>query len=359
MTQDRHGRRRTAAPHSLPGLGVVGCGRVWEAAHAPALARSRAWRLAAAWDPEPQRREEVLRRHPGTQWAESLEALLMRRDVEAVLVCAPPAAQPGIVERALMRGKHVLVEKPLGTGARQMEALQARARESGRLVWIGYTRRFREPYRRLRRLIPGAPARAGGVLRFELAVDPGRWGARTPYLGQASQGGDVLADLASHQVDLLGWLLGWGVRSVRAEPAGAGGVRIGLEWSDGPTAECRAIHGKRYVERLVWRMPAQGVVICHGGGCRRLPGGWGPGYRAWARAATFAHLALCRLTGRPNHTQHSFTNQLSAFARAVAGGGSAASAAGLEDALAVWRILEAARRSLAAGGSPETITTTE
>jgi len=32
MTQDRHGRKRTAAPHPRPVLGVVGCGRVWEAA---------------------------------------------------------------------------------------------------------------------------------------------------------------------------------------------------------------------------------------------------------------------------------------------------------------------------------------
>lgn len=357
-TRSGAGQARDAADPRPPlGLGVVGCGRVWEAGHAPALKLSGAWRLAAAWDPRPEAGERLRRSHAGVAWAASLEELLGRRDLDAVLVCTPPAQQAAVVSQALGQGCHVLVEKPLGTCAAQAADLLRLAGKCRRQVWVGYTRRFREPYRRLKWWMERAGTGAGGEIHCELAVDPGRWGAVTPYLGQSSLGGDVLADLAAHQVDLLGWLLGRRPRAVMAAMPRPGAVFLDLEMASGPRLTCLAVHGKHYVENLVWRPSHGAAVICHGGGCQHLPRGLRRGNRAWGRAGTFMHLSFCRLTGRPSHTLRAFARQLSAFARAVQGGLPAESGAGLEDALAVWQVLEAARRSLAAGGRRELVST--
>jgi len=43
----------------------------------------------------------------------SLDALLSREDIKAVIVVLPILAQPGIIQKALSKGKHVLSEKPI------------------------------------------------------------------------------------------------------------------------------------------------------------------------------------------------------------------------------------------------------
>ena len=55
--------------------------------------------------------------------AHSLEGLLEREDVAAVIVCLPILAQPEVIYKALTAGKHVFSEKPIAkdvTTARQM-----------------------------------------------------------------------------------------------------------------------------------------------------------------------------------------------------------------------------------------------
>src|SRR5690606_11765708 len=45
--------------------------------------------------------------------AESLEAMLARRDIDAVIILTPPNARREIVAAAAAAGKHILLEKPL------------------------------------------------------------------------------------------------------------------------------------------------------------------------------------------------------------------------------------------------------
>lgn len=55
----------------------------------------------------------------------SLDDLLRRDDVAAVVVALPILSQPGVVEKALRAGKHVLSEKPIAGDVAGAEALLA------------------------------------------------------------------------------------------------------------------------------------------------------------------------------------------------------------------------------------------
>ncbi|KAI9105521.1 hypothetical protein DFS34DRAFT_15811 [Phlyctochytrium arcticum] len=66
----------------------------------------------------------------------SLDALLTRKDIEAVTVCLPIAMQPAVVGRALKAGKHVLSEKPVSaTVADGYQAIKQHQETCSKLIW--------------------------------------------------------------------------------------------------------------------------------------------------------------------------------------------------------------------------------
>ena len=68
--------------------------------------------------------------------------LLSRKDIEAVLICTPPAFHPQITIEAARQGKHVFCEKPMAmTSARCMEMLEA-TEKAGVIFQVGYMLRF-------------------------------------------------------------------------------------------------------------------------------------------------------------------------------------------------------------------------
>src|SRR5262245_19765029 len=72
-------------------LGIVGCGRVVECYHLPALKSSPDWQLVAICEPLAERREWVQQRYPGLPAFASLTELLNGSAAEALLIATPPA----------------------------------------------------------------------------------------------------------------------------------------------------------------------------------------------------------------------------------------------------------------------------
>ncbi|HEY5490346.1 MAG TPA: Gfo/Idh/MocA family oxidoreductase [Gemmatimonadaceae bacterium] len=75
----------------------------------------------------------------------SLEALL--DEVDAVSIAVPTPAHFAVAMRALERGKHVLIEKPITTTLAEADELLALARTKGALVQIGHIERFNRAIR--------------------------------------------------------------------------------------------------------------------------------------------------------------------------------------------------------------------
>jgi predicted dehydrogenase len=83
--------------------------------------------------------------------------LLASPDVDAVMVLANGAHRK-FVEPALSAGKHVFVEKPLGFSASDTQHIADAARRSGRLLMVGYHKRFDPAYQRARVEVQGLEA---------------------------------------------------------------------------------------------------------------------------------------------------------------------------------------------------------
>lgn len=92
-------------------------------------------------DPDNQTSLRALAEHLGTR-AMSGEEILRRDDVHALIVEPWTYEMVDTAIRALEAGKHVLVEKPGGSNARDLQRLVDAAHACGRVVQVGYNFRF-------------------------------------------------------------------------------------------------------------------------------------------------------------------------------------------------------------------------
>ena len=136
----------------MPGMarlrvGVLGLSHdhVWN--NLAALAAGDLGHLVAAADPDPRLRERLRAVHGGVALHETFEALLERRDLDAVLVFADNRASADLGVRALGRGLAVMLEKPMAADLAGAEALLAAARAARLPLMVNWPTAWRPALR--------------------------------------------------------------------------------------------------------------------------------------------------------------------------------------------------------------------
>jgi predicted dehydrogenase len=157
------------ARHPRLRLGIAGGGLITQVAHLPVLATLDAsYRVEALADPSQRVRAALQLRWDIPRTYPDHQSLLEQGGIDALLVCSPNASHAPVVLDALAAGVDVLVEKPLCLAPGDADAIVAAARRRGRIVQVGYMKRFDPAYERLF----AAPPRA--LRRVETTtVDPG------------------------------------------------------------------------------------------------------------------------------------------------------------------------------------------
>ncbi|WP_225642536.1 Gfo/Idh/MocA family protein [Streptomyces werraensis] len=122
-------------------IGVIGAGRIAQAAHLPALARADGAQLVAVCDPSMKLAGHVARRYEVPGYT-NIDDLLADDAVEAVIVAVPDRLHLPLASQALRAGKHVLVEKPLAGTVAEAETLQEVAVETGLHLQVGAMKRY-------------------------------------------------------------------------------------------------------------------------------------------------------------------------------------------------------------------------
>jgi phthalate 4,5-cis-dihydrodiol dehydrogenase len=195
------------------GIGILGLGRVARG-HASAVQRAGNARLAAVCDIDPARVERFTGEF-GCAGETSLDALLARSDVDAVLVALPHGLHEEATIAAAKAGKHIMVEKPMAMDVGACDRMIAAAREAGVQLFIAHTERFIPATRVAKEIL--ASGRVGTpVMATDVWYQPFRRETRQPWMLDRSRGGGFLQMAGSHMIDRLVFLLDSPVRSVRA-----------------------------------------------------------------------------------------------------------------------------------------------
>jgi len=186
-------------------IGLIGAGRMG-AYHVETWERVPAGRLTAIADPDEAVARGRIGRRP-IEWVGDYRWLLERADVDAVCICTPSEHHARVALDAIAAGKHVFVEKPIAIALEDGLRMAAAARMAGLKLVVGHVERFNPAVGKLAELI--REGRIGRVFRAH-ATRVGPLPARIQDTG-------VAIDLATHDLDLMQFVLGRDISSIYAE----------------------------------------------------------------------------------------------------------------------------------------------
>jgi phthalate 4,5-cis-dihydrodiol dehydrogenase len=135
--------------------------------------------------------------------------------VDAVYISTPHQFHAEHTRLAAAAGKHVLVEKPMALTLADCDAMIEAAGRAGVALVVGHSQSFEQPIMRARAIIASG---AYGALRMLTSFNytDFLYRPRRPEELDTAQGGGVIFNQAPHQVDVIRYLGGGLVRSVRA-----------------------------------------------------------------------------------------------------------------------------------------------
>ena len=173
-------------------VGVIGAGGVAQVEHIPNLLKlHRQFKILGVYDPSRKTRAFVGEEFGLATFAD-LDGLLAM-PLDAVVIASPDALHWEQALAAFARGLHVFCEKPLCYSAGDIDDLIAARDRAGKVLQVGYMKRFDPSYEAALKMLPGT-ARTLRYISVEVN-DPDAW----PFVRHQStcRGDDVAVDLVA------------------------------------------------------------------------------------------------------------------------------------------------------------------
>ncbi|MCU1691542.1 MAG: oxidoreductase domain protein [Frankiales bacterium] len=326
-------------------VALVGYGLAGRAFHAPVLTQVTGLLLTTVVTSSADRAAQARADVPGVEVRPSVEGL----DADVVVLATPNRSHVPLGRQLVEAGLPVVVDKPLARTAVEGLALVEAAERAGVLLTVFHNRRWDADVRTAARLL--AEGSLGEPQRLETRFERWRPAPGTGWRESADpeEGGGLLLDLGSHQVDVAQQLLG-PVVQVYAE---LDARRPGAAVEDDVMLALTHASGARSTHWL-------SATAAHRGPRLRLLGGRAAyvaqeldlqeaalraGLPAWDAATTDGLLVAGDDVRRVASERGDYRLFYAGLERALRGQGPVPVAP--RDALAVLRVLDAARRSAA------------
>lgn len=185
-------------------VGVVGCG-YWGPNFVRNFSKASRCTMAAVADSNPARLDYMRSTFPNLEIVKDAQDLIVRPDLDAIVVATPVRSHYDLAKMALLHGKHVLVSKPMTQSSVHAEELLLLARQKERILLVDHTFLYSGPVRKIRQLID----------KHELG-DIYYYDSVRVNLGLFQTDVNVLWDLAAHDFSIMLYLINSKPMSVSA-----------------------------------------------------------------------------------------------------------------------------------------------
>ena len=194
-------------------FGIVGLGRA-ATSMLPSITRHAGVKVTAGVDLRKEAREKFQSEFQAEVY-ERVEDLCASKDVDAVYIATPHEFHAEHVIMAAQCHKHVIVEKPMALTIEECERMNAAAERSGIRLLVGHTHSFDPPILKIREIVrSGELGRLGMIHTWNFTSFLYR--PRRPEELDTKLGGGILFNQVPHQIDIVRWIAGGLVRSVRS-----------------------------------------------------------------------------------------------------------------------------------------------
>lgn len=131
-------------------VAIIGAGNISNTRHIPALKKLRNAKIVGIVGVRKANLERTQKTHRikdtlllrQGKFAKQMQSSKWFKEVDAVVIGAPPKEHFALVEAALLAGKHVLVEKPMTMNVKEADALIALAKERGKIFCVMHNFQF-------------------------------------------------------------------------------------------------------------------------------------------------------------------------------------------------------------------------
>ncbi|MCW8131327.1 MAG: Gfo/Idh/MocA family oxidoreductase [Planctomycetota bacterium] len=197
-------------------LALIGCGGNMRGAHLPRIKANKHIELVAIADTAQESLTAFVEK-----WGAPLptytdyKKMLKDHDLDAVTISTPHSMHYEQAKRALEKGCHTLVEKPLTIRAADTRALLKLAKKKRKILHVSYQRHHYPVYRCVRDLVKkGAIGEPRAIVAY--VTQAWGWGTGGWRLVPKLSGGGMFMDTGSHLVAASLYTTGWKVSEATA-----------------------------------------------------------------------------------------------------------------------------------------------
>lgn len=178
------------------GVALMGYGYAGKTFHAPLIAGTSNFRLHSVLSRD---EEKVKNDYKAVQVHANPDDIFNDAKVDLVVIATPNDTHFDLARRALLKGKHVVVDKPFTTSADEASQLIEIANREKLVLSVFHNRRWDADFLTIRKL--SAENRLGDIMHFESHFDRFRPVVQQRWREQAGAGTGIWFDLGSHLID--------------------------------------------------------------------------------------------------------------------------------------------------------------
>jgi predicted dehydrogenase len=192
--------------------GIIGCGNVTEVKSGPGFQKADGSALVAVMRRNGEKAKDYAARHGVPKWTDDADALIHDPDVDAVYIATPPDSHAMYTKAVAEAGKPVYVEKPMARTYNECHDMLEVCKQAGVPLFVAYYRRRLLQFVYIKALLEEEEIGNVRAVTVNLlqAPRPEDFNAEnvpwriTPEIA----GGGYFYDLASHELDILDYMLG-------------------------------------------------------------------------------------------------------------------------------------------------------
>ena len=154
------------------------------------------------------RRDYVNENYPYIETHDNFDVVLNDESIEAVIISTPVATHYNLAIKALERGKHILVEKPMATKVKEIEDITEIAEKNNLVAMAGHTFLFNPAVKKIKSIIDSGEI---GEIRYIYS--------QRLNLGRIRNDVDALWNLAPHDISIIQYWLD-DIEPVKIESSG-------------------------------------------------------------------------------------------------------------------------------------------
>jgi scyllo-inositol 2-dehydrogenase (NADP+) len=178
-------------------VGIAGFGMAAQVMHVPFLLANPAYSITVVLERHAETSKEWI---AGVQVVKTIEELVEHPEVDVVVITTPNETHFTYAEKALLAGKHVVVDKPFTNTLNEARILIEIARHQGKVLSVFQNRRYVADFLTVKKILE--EQLLGDVVeyiahydRFRPEIKPNAWRE------EAKPGSGILYDLGAHLID--------------------------------------------------------------------------------------------------------------------------------------------------------------